>query len=187
MLKGADEGLAVRPFERIECGGWASNECASKPLCAAGGGRTGSGSKNGPREGAVRRCRSRHEKDGEGEIRTRGRVPPTPVFKTGSLNRSDTSPRVDILRLATKQCQASGNRTPGVKGKTPFLTPGAGFLLDGDLPRVEQGGGIALGVEAEAAAFIRGELAGELRHGLAVQQHLHLGAGHVHAQRLPLL
>ena len=30
---------------------------------------------------------------GEGEIRTHGRVAPSPVFKTGSFNRSDTSPQ----------------------------------------------------------------------------------------------
>lgn len=31
----------------------------------------------------------------------------SPVFKTGSLNHSDTSPRVGILRLATNRCQAN--------------------------------------------------------------------------------
>ena len=31
---------------------------------------------------------------GEGEIRTRGGIATTPVFKTGALNRSATSPKV---------------------------------------------------------------------------------------------
>ena len=31
---------------------------------------------------------------GEGEIRTLGRLTPTPVFETGSFNHSDTSPSV---------------------------------------------------------------------------------------------
>ena len=36
---------------------------------------------------------------GEGEIRTRGWIAPTPVFKTGALNRSATSP---FFSLATR-------------------------------------------------------------------------------------
>ena len=34
---------------------------------------------------------------GSGEIRTHGRVPPSPVFKTGALNRSATLPMARIV------------------------------------------------------------------------------------------
>jgi hypothetical protein len=42
---------------------------------------------------AVRGLTITHAPYGEGGIRTRGRVAPTPVFETGSFNHSDTSPR----------------------------------------------------------------------------------------------
>jgi hypothetical protein len=41
---------------------------------------------------------------GEGEIRTRGGIATTPVFKTGALNRSATSP---LLKVAASHCRRS--------------------------------------------------------------------------------
>src|SRR4051794_21661016 len=42
---------------------------------------------------------------GEGGIRTHGRLAPTPVFKTGALNHSATSPDNQFNNLALAVCQ----------------------------------------------------------------------------------
>ena len=42
--------------------------------------------------GSENEAREQAEKNGEGEIRTLGRVAPTSVFKTDALNHSATSP-----------------------------------------------------------------------------------------------
>src|SRR3954447_13022096 len=43
---------------------------------------------------------------GEGGIRTHGRLAPTPVFKTGALNHSATSPERDSIAQRTHPLQA---------------------------------------------------------------------------------
>ena len=44
------------------------------------------------------RTSSRRKSGGWGGIRTHGKLAPTPVFKTGALNRSATHPRAALLK-----------------------------------------------------------------------------------------
>jgi hypothetical protein len=53
---------------------------------------------------ASTRCGNRKSSGGEGEIRTHGRIAPTPVFKTGAFNRSATSPQRKQFYLTRTRC-----------------------------------------------------------------------------------